>query len=164
MTKGLYARTVAALLLAALGTFLPARPALAFRGEEVIGIAIIGVVLLIFLAFFGAIYVYFALAISTIARKTNTPNAWYAWVPILNMVLVLNVAKKPVWWFILFFVPFVNMVILILTWMAVAQARGRPDWWGVFIIAPIANFILPGILAWSDPPTPGTIAATQISQ
>jgi len=137
-------------LLAALGAFLPARQLLAFRGEEVIGIAIIGVFVLIFVAFFGAIYIYFALAFSTIARKTHTPNTWYAWVPILNMVLLLNVAKKPVWWIFLFFVPFVNLVILVLTWMGVAQARGRPDWWGVFIIAPIANFILPGILAWSD--------------
>jgi len=66
------------------------------------------------------------------------------------MVLLLNVAKKPVWWVLLFFVPFVNIVILVITWMEVAKARGRPDWWGILIIAPIANFILPGILAWTD--------------
>jgi hypothetical protein len=135
---------------AALGVVLPLRQLLAFRGEEAVGIAIVGVMILFFLAFFGAIYVYFALAFSTIARKTYTPNTWYAWVPILNMVLLLNVAKKPAWWVLLFFVPFVNIVILVITWMEVAKARGRPDWWGIFIIAPIANFILPGVLAWTD--------------
>jgi len=165
MKKKLYAKAVRALALAALGIAIPFRALHAWRGgEEAVGIAIVLMFVLFFLAFFGAIYVYFALAISTIARKTNTPNAWYAWVPILNMVLVLNVAKKPVWWFILFFVPFVNMVILIITWMAVAQARGRPDWWGVFIIAPFANFILPGILAWSDPPLPVVPTAAQFPQ
>jgi ABC-type Na+ efflux pump permease subunit len=130
---------------------MPGHNLLASRGgEEAIGIAIIGMFVLFFLVFFVAIYVYFALAFSTIARKTQTPNTWYAWVPILNMVLLLNVAKKPVWWVLLMFVPFLNLVILVLTWMGVAKARGRPDWWGVFIIAPIANFVLPGILAWSD--------------
>jgi hypothetical protein len=133
-----------------MGALLTAQPALAFRGEEAVGIALLGGFFLIFLLFFGAIYAYFALAISTIARKTFTPNAWYAWVPILNMILLLNIAKKPAWWVLLFFVPFVNLVILVITWMEVAKARGRPDWWGVLIIAPIANFILPGILAWTD--------------
>lgn len=143
-------KTLLILPIAALGVALPLRQLLAFRGEEVVGIAIVGTMVLFFFAFFGAIYVYFALAFSTIARKTYTPNAWYAWIPILNMVLLLNVAKKPVWWVFLFFVPFVNIVILVITWMEVAKARGRPDWWGVFIIAPIANFILPGVLAWTD--------------
>jgi hypothetical protein len=140
-----------AIVCALVGAFLPVRPLLAFRGEEAaLGVAVIGMIVLFFLLFVGAIYAYFALAISTIARKTYTPNAWYAWVPILNMVLLLNVAKKPAWWVLLYFVPFVNIVIMVITWMEVAKARGRPDWWGVFIIAPIANFILPGILAWTD--------------
>lgn len=143
-------KTAAAIVLAGLGIALPARSLFAFRGEEVVGIAILGAMVLFFIVFFGAIYAYFALAISTIARKTHTPNAWYAWIPILNMVLLLNVAQKPVWWLLLFFVPFVNIAIMVIVWMGVAKARGRPDWWGVFIIAPIANFILPGVLAWSD--------------
>lgn len=140
----------AALMLAACGIALPARCMLAQRGEEVVGIAIIGAMVLLFLAFFGAIYIYFALAFATIARKTHTPNTWMAWIPFLNMILLLNVAQRPVWWILLFFVPFVNVAIMVIVWMGVAKARGRPDWWGVFIIAPIANFILPGVLAWSD--------------
>src|SRR3990172_748490 len=131
-------KTVAVIMLTALGTALLPRNVFA-RGEEVVGIAILGAMVLFFLVFLGAIYVYFALAFSTIARKTYTPNAWYAWIPILNMVLLLNVAQKPVWWLLLFFVPFINIVILVLTWMGVAKARGRPDWWGLLIIAPIAN-------------------------
>ena len=129
---------------------LATQPLMAFRGEGAVGVAILGGFFLVFLFFFGAIYAYFALAISTIARKTNTPNTWYAWIPILNMVLLLNVAKKPSWWVLLFFVPFVNIVIMVITWMEVAKARGRPDWMGILIIVPIANFILPGILAWTD--------------
>ena len=38
--------------------------------------------ILFFLIFAAAVYVYFALALSTIATKTNTENPWLAWIPI----------------------------------------------------------------------------------
>jgi len=98
----------------------------------------------------AAAYVYMSLALQTIADKTKTQNSWLAWIPIANLVLMLNIAKKPMWWIILFFVPVVNFVILIMVWMAVAEARGKPSWWGILTIVPVANLIVPGVLAWSD--------------
>ncbi len=91
-----------------------------------------------------------SLALQTIADKTKTENSWLAWIPIANLVLMLNIAKKPMWWFILFLVPIVNIVIAIMVWMAVAEARGKPSWWGILTIVPVANLIVPGVLAWSD--------------
>ena len=95
-------------------------------------------------------YVYMALALQTIATKTNTENAWLAWIPIVNIILMLNVAKKPIWWFILFLIPLVNVVIAILVWMGVAEARNKPNWWGILLIIPVVGIIVPGYLAWSD--------------
>jgi hypothetical protein len=95
-------------------------------------------------------YVYMALALQTIATKTNTENAWLAWIPIVNIILMLNVAKKPIWWFILFLIPLVNIVIAILVWMGVAEARNKPNWWGILLIIPVVGIIVPGYLAWSD--------------
>ena len=95
-------------------------------------------------------YVYVALALQTIAQKTNTENGWLAWIPIANIILTLNVAKKPIWWIILFLIPLVNIVMGILVWMGVAEARGKPSWWGILIIIPVVNLIVPGYLAWSD--------------
>ncbi len=43
-----------------------------------------GPVLIIWLA----IYAYFAFSLMTIANKTGTENSWYAWIPILNVVLM----------------------------------------------------------------------------
>ena len=102
------------------------------------------------LVFGLAIYVYFALALQTIATKTNTENSWLAWIPIANLVLMLNVAKKPLWWILLFIIPLVNIVVAIMVWMAVAEARHKPNWWGVLAIVPFVNLIVPGYLAWSD--------------
>ena len=109
-----------------------------------------GGMLLFFLIFAAVFYVYFALALSTIATKTNTENAWLAWIPIANLILMLNVAKKPIWWIVLFIIPIVNIVISIILWMAVAEARGKPNWWGILTIVPIVGIAVPGYLAWAD--------------
>ena len=95
-------------------------------------------------------YIYMALALQTIAAKTGTPDGWLAWIPIANAVLMLNIAKKPLWWILLFLVPLVNIVIAVIVWMAIAEARQKPNWWGILTIVPIANLIVPGYLAWAD--------------
>ncbi len=100
--------------------------------------------------FLAALYVYTALALQTIAQKTNTENPWLAWIPIVNIVLVLNIAKKPIWWIILCLIPLVNIVISVIVWMAVAEARNKPNWWGILILVPGVGLIVPGYLAWSD--------------
>lgn len=109
---------------------------------------IIVFIALYFLLVIG-IYIYMAMATQTIAKKTKTKDDWLAWIPIANMVLLINIAKKPMWWLILFFVPWANIVVLVIIWMEIAKACGKPDWWGVLMLVPIANFVVPGYLAWS---------------
>ena len=104
----------------------------------------------IFLVLMLAMYVYMALALQTIATKTNTENPWIAWIPIINLVLLLNIAKKPIWWFILLLIPVVGIVVGIIIWIGVAEARGKPSWWGILLIVPLVGIIVPGYLAWSD--------------
>ena len=108
-------------------------------------------------AFFAAywvfwliIYVYFAVCLMMIANKTNTSNAWLAWIPILNVFLMLMIAKKPLWWFILLFIPLVNIVIYVIVWMGIAEARGKPSWLGILMLIPVLNLIVPGILAFTE--------------
>lgn len=105
---------------------------------------------LIFLVIF---YVYFAYCLMVIANKTGTENAWMAWIPIANVILMLQIAEKPLWWVILAIIPCVNLAFIILSifiWMAIAEKRGKPNWWGILIIVPFANLIVPGYLAFSD--------------
>jgi hypothetical protein len=49
-------------------------------------------------------YVYMALALQTIAKKTGSPDGWLSWIPLANIILMLNIAKKPLWWILLFLV------------------------------------------------------------
>jgi hypothetical protein len=137
-------------LLSALGLLLPmgvfaqddtpkALPAL-------LGAGFLGFILIVFLA----MYVYTALALQTIAQKTNTENGWLAWIPIANVILMLNIAKKPIWWIVLCLIPLVSIVMFILIWMGIAEARNKPNWWGIMVIVPFMNIIMPGYLAWAD--------------
>jgi Family of unknown function (DUF5684) len=109
-----------------------------------------GGILGIFWLIMLAVYIYMALAIQAIANKTNTENSWLAWVPIANLILLLNIAGKPIWWIILCLIPIVNIIIFIVIWMGVAEARKKPGWLGVLMIVPLANFIVPGYLAWAE--------------
>ncbi len=96
-------------------------------------------------------YVYYSMALMTIAKKLGaTEKAWWAWIPILNVLLMLELAQQPTWWIVLMFIPFVNIVISIMIWMAIAEARGKPSWWGIMLLVPVMNIITPGYLAWSE--------------
>ena len=112
--------------------------------------ALAGTMFMFLLFVFLVGYVYMALALQTIADKTSTPNPWLAWIPIANAILMLQIAKKPLWWFLLFLVPLVNIVIAIMVWMGIAEARQKPNWWGILMIVPVANLVVPGYLAWAD--------------
>jgi len=130
--------------------FLFSSPAVFAQDHQARAAAAAGAAMLAFFVIFAFIYIFMALALQTIAQKTNTPNPWLAWIPIVNIILLLNVAKKPLWWILLLLIPVVNIVVSVIVWMAVAEVRQKPSWWGILTIIPIANFIAIGYLAWAD--------------
>jgi hypothetical protein len=139
---------VVGLPLFACFTLLRAVPAFAQEvpGGEAVAVFFWAMLFVVFIPF----YIYWAWATQTIAKKTNTENGWLAWIPIANLILWANIARKPIWWGILCIIPIVNIVFMILLWMAIAEARKKPSWWGIMLIVPMANLIVPGYLAWSD--------------
>jgi hypothetical protein len=98
-------------------------------------------------------YIYFATCLFRLAKKTNTTRAWFAWLPILDFLLMTKIAQKPAWWIIFFFVPALNIFVGILLWMGIAKAVGKPEWLGVLMIITPVNLIIPGYLAFSKTTT-----------
>jgi hypothetical protein len=94
-------------------------------------------------------YIYWAWTTQVIARKTQTPRGWLAWIPLGNFILWTHIACKPWWWGLLCLVPFVNLVFMALIWMAIAKARQKREWWGILMAVPMVQHIVPGYLAWS---------------
>jgi len=65
--------------------------------------------------------------------KAGKPG-WAAIIPIYNVIVLLNIAGKPAWWFILFFIPIVNFVMLILTYVALAEKFGKGGGFAVGLV------------------------------
>ena len=103
-----------------------------------------------FLFIILAVYAYTAICFMKIAEKTGTENGWWAWIPILNILLMLAIARKPMWWIILMLIPLVNLVIIILVFVAICQARGKSGLLTIGMLIPIVNLIVLGYLAFGD--------------
>lgn len=105
-----------------------------------------------------AAYIYAAWAIMTLAHKTQTENAWLAWIPIANLFLVANIAGIP-WWTALIvilagWIPFVGQIasLAIVAWWfyEIAQKRNYEGWVGILMIIPVVNLVILGVLAFND--------------
>ncbi len=107
------------------------------------------------------VYVYSALALMTIARKTKTEPAWLAWIPLANIYLMGLIAKKEqigiaaIILSILSAIPIVgflamlaNIVLTIILWVGIAQRRGYSSIMGILMIIPLVNLVIMGVLAW----------------
>jgi len=105
--------------------------------------------LFIWMLFYLICYVYMSLVIMFIAKKTSTSNSWMAWVPILNIYLLCKAAGKSIAWFILMFIPFINIIAVVIVWAAVAERLGKPAWWGILMLVPGVNLVIPAILAFT---------------
>jgi hypothetical protein len=79
--------------------------------------------------------------------KAGKPG-WAALIPIYNLIVLLEIAGKPIWWFILLLIPFVNFVVLIILALAIARNFGKSTGFGVGL-ALLSPIFYP-ILAWGD--------------
>ena len=62
--------------------------------------------------------------------KAGKPG-WAAIIPIYNMIVLLEIVGKPVWWFLLLFIPFVNIVIAIIVSIELAKVFGKGTGYGL---------------------------------
>ncbi|AZB36048.1 DUF5684 domain-containing protein [Chryseobacterium bernardetii] len=55
------------------------------------------------------LYLFYGYCMFKIFKKAGREDAWAAFIPIYNAVVMLDIVKKPIWWIILFLIPFVNL-------------------------------------------------------
>ena len=100
---------------------------------------------------FGLVFmlVWLAIAVLVIAglwkvfTKAGKPG-WAAIVPIYNVIVILQIAGKPIWWIILLLIPLVNFIVGILVALGVARNFGKGTGFGIglALLAPIFYPIL----------------------
>jgi hypothetical protein len=77
--------------------------------------------------------------------KAGHPG-WGAIIPFYNTYILCKIANRPGWWLILFFIPLVNIVILIMVYYDISKAFGHGAGFTVglvvlgFIFFPILGF------------------------
>jgi len=80
-----------------------------------------------------------------IYEKAGKPG-WAALVPIYNIIVLLEIVQKPIWWIVLFFVPVVNLVVIFILLVELARKFGQGVGFAVglfflgFIFYPILGF------------------------
>jgi predicted Zn finger-like uncharacterized protein len=78
-------------------------------------------------------------------EKMGKPG-WAGIVPIYNLIIILEVVRKPLWWIALFLIPFANIVFAILVFIDLAKCFGKEAGFGVglgllpFVFFPILGF------------------------
>ncbi len=90
-------------------------------------------------------------------EKAGQPG-WAAIIPIYNLYTLMKVAGRPGWWFLLYFIPFVNIVISIVVAIDVAHSFGKDTLYGILLLwfFQIIGFL---ILGFSDAEYVGPAAA-----
>jgi len=82
---------------------------------------------------------YFAVLIAVLVGvgktfvKAGKPG-WACIIPIYNVIVLLEIAQKPLWWFLLMFVPVVNIVISFIVMIEVAKSFGKGTGFGIGLI------------------------------
>jgi len=122
-------------------------------------------------------YLFTSIMLFLIAKKSNTNLPWLAFIPIANVILMLNIARKPIWWLLLLFLPVVSIaapfleaiistggilsmavavitgIVAMVAWLLVnlgiARVRGKSVIWGVLLFIPCTNPIALGYLGLS---------------
>lgn len=128
--------------------------------------ALFGALLVLGILIAIAVYVYFALAWQTIAKKLKYKNPWLAWIPFANVAMMLQLGSFHWAWIFLVLVPILGWIaifvlVIIATWR-IYELRNYPGWLSLvpilsfipFIgnLAGIANLVIIGLVAWKDLP------------
>lgn len=89
-------------------------------------------ILLFLLLVLGAILA-MIVGIWKVFTKAGKPG-WASFIPIYNVVVLLEIVGRPVWWFILFIVPFVNIIIAVIVMMDLAKSYGKGNGYGLGLV------------------------------
>lgn len=118
------------------------------------GLVVGSVMLIIALVFSLGFYVYFSLALMTLAKRLDQENSWFAWVPILNMVLLYRMGDMNPLLILIVLIPGLGAavvgIISIIALMNICEKRGYDKLLGLLALVPLANLILLGVLAWGN--------------
>lgn len=103
-------------------------------------------ILFFFIIYFGVVAL-MIISMWKVYEKANKPG-WAAIVPVYNLIILLEIAKKPTWWVAMYFVPIANIVFMIMTMNGVSKNFGKDEGFTVGMV--LLGFVFWPILAFGN--------------
>jgi uncharacterized membrane protein YhaH (DUF805 family) len=113
----------------------------------------VGILVIVYIA----VIVFEIAALWQVFVKAGRPG-WAAIIPFYNYYVILKVVGRPGWWLILYFIPFVNLIVWIIVAIDMAKSFAKSTGFAVgliflpFIFIPILGF---GPAAYAGPAAGG---------
>lgn len=90
------------------------------------------------IGFFGiliylAILIFIVAALWKVFEKAGKPG-WAAIVPIYNIIVMLEIIGRPLWWIVLLLIPIVNFVVAIIVYIDLAKSFGKGVGFGIGLL------------------------------
>ena len=85
-----------------------------------------GVIMIVYLA----VIIVAIVGLWKVFEKAGKPG-WGAIIPIYNIILLLEIVGKPIWWIVLFLIPCVNIVASLLVFLDLAKCFGKGAGFGI---------------------------------
>lgn len=83
-----------------------------------------------------------------IFTKAGKPG-WASIIPIYNTIVLLEIIGRPIWWFLLLLIPFVNIIVLLIISIDTAKVFGKSAAFGIIMLFFLSIIGYP-MLAWGD--------------
>ncbi|QOW09276.1 hypothetical protein Q73A0000_02335 [Kaistella flava (ex Peng et al. 2021)] len=126
-------------------TLLQMNPYEGMNSGDATGAFAMGLGMMIFFLIF---YVFYSFCLYKIFQKAGREDAWAAFIPIYNTIVLLDIVKKPIWWFILLLIPFVNIIFSIIIADRLSKFFGKDILMTILLV--VLSFIGLPLLAFGD--------------
>lgn len=95
-------------------------------------------------------YVFYCYCLKLICEKCGKNPGVLIWIPILQIIPMLEVAGLPVWYIVLLLIPLVNIVVMVYMYWKICERRGKPGYVSLMIFVPFLNIVFLPYLAFSE--------------
>lgn len=89
-----------------------------------------GIVGIIMMLVWLAVVIAIIAGIWKVFTKAGKPG-WAALIPIYNLVVLLQIVGRPIWWLVLFIIPIVSIVVAIIVSIDMAKSFGKGTGFGI---------------------------------
>ncbi len=96
------------------------------------------------------VYAFFCFCLKRIVEKCGGDPGILIWIPIAQLIPLLNVVGWETWKIVLFFIPIVSLIFGVMLWIEVLKKLGKPPALVIMLFVPCVNFFFLPYLAFAN--------------